>query len=57
MFMVAQDESSGELFLRVVVGGIGMYEVKRKMTMEMVDKFNRDPHQLLEFVKDMRRAG
>lgn len=43
MFMVQQDEANGEFFLRVVVGGIAMYEVEKKMTAEMIDVFNRSP--------------
>jgi hypothetical protein len=57
MFVVKQDESSGELFLSVVVGGIGMYEVERKMTKEMVGRFNENPDALLEVVKEIRLSS
>jgi hypothetical protein len=57
MFMVKQDESSGDIFLNVVVGGIGMYEIEKKMTKEMVDAFHRSPNELLPFVKEIRHTG
>ena len=56
MFLVEQDEKSGELFLRVVVGGIAMYEIQRKMTDEMVASFRREPTDLLDFVRRIRLA-
>lgn len=30
MFMVKRDESNDQLFLSVVAGGIGMYEIEKK---------------------------
>lgn len=57
MFMVKQDESSGEFFLNVVVGGVGMYGVEKKMTEEMIAIFNENPNDLLEFVKKIRLSN
>ena len=57
MFMVQKDESSGAMFLRVVVGGMAMYEVETEMTSEMIDAFDRSPKELLGFVKEIRLAS
>lgn len=54
MFMVRRDDSTGELILSVVVGGVGMYQVDKKMTPEMIDAFHRNPTNLLEYVKEIR---
>jgi hypothetical protein len=57
MFMVQKDEASGSMFLRVVVGGMAMYEVEKKMTSEMIDSFNRSPKEIIGFVKEIRLAS
>ena len=56
MFAV-QQAADGDLFLKVLVGGIAMYEVEKKLTDEMVEAFKVNPISLLPWVKEIRLAG
>lgn len=57
MFLVQLDEVSGKFFLKVLVGGVGMYEVTREMSADMVQLFNSNPRALLSCVKEIRLSG
>jgi NurA-like 5'-3' nuclease len=54
MYLIQKDESSGDLFLKVIVGGIAMHEVKKKMTAEMLAIYESNPKHLLKFVEELR---
>jgi hypothetical protein len=57
MFLVQKDDKSGHLYLKVIVGGIAMYEVSKLMDAEMVDAFNENPKKLLKYVAEIRLAS
>lgn len=54
MYSVEKDESTNDHYLVVVVGGIGMYETKRKLTREQVEEFRQDPTRLMPLVQAAR---
>ena len=57
MYLVQKDESSGDLFLNAIVGGVGMYEIKQKMDAEMIAIYETNPLNLLKFVERLRLAS
>ena len=45
-FSVLQDEGTRKLFIEVMCGEIGWFEVRVPLTQEEVNEFKRDPAQL-----------
>jgi hypothetical protein len=54
MYLVQLDKISKETYLKVVVGGMAMYEVSKIMDIEMLEIFKEDPKKLLKFVEKIR---
>lgn len=46
-YVLHQDESSGDLYLEVLVGGVGMCEVSHKLSSEEVERYNERGGQFL----------